>query len=413
LFELLSDNPQTTDRLGFKPMADILVEVIRQTEPPFTIGVFGEWGSGKTTLMTLVQRELEQSGAKTVWFNAWKYDGKEVIWNALIQTIFYVMKQSAVHQRSDFLDRLKATAINLAVFATKKATEFIPGGFVRPADIDAVIDAVRPLSANDEQFEFINKFEETFDELVLEYVGAGGRLVVFVDDLDRCLPENAIQVLEAIKLYLDRANVTFVIGAERAVIEEGIHERYRGNVRLSAKEYLEKIVQLPFVMRGLSENAALDLIIPYAKTIAYRDDDTMRRLIFVGTDFNPRRIKRFINTYYVLSEISERAGSPVGDNSHQLAMVVLVQMRFPDVYDDMVREPELIQEFHKALDLNDDQRKDVFERRANLRRIFDDVAARRFFEEARTVDCSRGAMERWVLLARGMDVLTAATKSNS
>jgi pantothenate kinase-related protein Tda10 len=70
VFELLSDSPQTIDRLGFKPMADILVEVIRQTQPPFTIGVFGEWGSGKTTLMTLVQRELQRSGAKTVWFNA-------------------------------------------------------------------------------------------------------------------------------------------------------------------------------------------------------------------------------------------------------------------------------------------------------------------------------------------------------
>jgi predicted KAP-like P-loop ATPase len=88
MYQLLSDNPQAKDRLGFQPMADILVDVTEQTEPPFTIGIFGEWGSGKTTLMTLVRRQLEDRNAKTVWFNAWKYDGKEVIWNALIQTIF-------------------------------------------------------------------------------------------------------------------------------------------------------------------------------------------------------------------------------------------------------------------------------------------------------------------------------------
>ncbi len=84
IYKLLADNPETMDRLGFQPMADILVDVIQQTDPPFTIGIFGEWGSGKTTLMTLVRRTLDSLGAKTVWFNAWKYDGKEVIWNALI-----------------------------------------------------------------------------------------------------------------------------------------------------------------------------------------------------------------------------------------------------------------------------------------------------------------------------------------
>jgi hypothetical protein len=410
MYELLADNPETTDRLGFKPMADILVDVIEQTRPPFTIGVFGEWGSGKTTLMNLVRSELERRNAKTVWFNAWKYDGKEVIWNALIQTIFFAMKENTpAAPKPDFGERVKTTASKLAIFAAKKATTFIPGGFVKPEDVDAVVEAFRPSSANDDQFEFINRFEKTFDELVREYVGERGRLVVFVDDLDRCLPENAIQVLEAIKLYLDRTNVTFVIGAERAVIEEGIRERYKGNVRLSAKEYLEKIVQLPFVMRGLSQDAALGLIAPYAETVTYMEDDPMRRLILSGTALNPRRIKRFINTYSVLSHISERANTPVAPHSHQLAMVLLTQMRFPEIYDEMVREPGLIDDFLKALDLNVDKRDDLFGRRDNLRRIFEDAAARRFFEAAKGIDCSREALEPWVLLARGVDAVTAVS----
>jgi predicted KAP-like P-loop ATPase len=229
-YELFGDNPQTIDRLGFQPMADILVDVIQQTTPPFTIGIFGEWGSGKTTLMTLTRRQLDERSAKTVWFNAWKYDGKELIWNALIQTIFLAMKSNApTAPKPGFGERVRDTAGKLAVFAAKKATEFIPGGIVKPEDVDTVLEAFRPFSANDPQFDFINKFEATFDDLVKEYVGDDGRLVVFVDDLDRCLPENAIQVLEAIKLYLDRANVTFVIGAERAIIEQGIRERYKEN----------------------------------------------------------------------------------------------------------------------------------------------------------------------------------------
>jgi hypothetical protein len=409
-YELLADNPEVTDRLGFEPMAGILVDVIRETNPPFTIGIFGEWGSGKTTLMTLVQRELDARGAKTVWFNAWKYDGKEVIWNALIQTIFLTMKKNTpASPNPDFGDRVKETAGKLAIFAAKKATEFIPGGMIKPEDVDTVLQAFRPLSANDSQFEFINRFEETFDGLVKEYVGEDGRLVVFVDDLDRCLPENAIQILEAIKLYLDRANVTFVIGAERAIIEQGIRERYKGNVHLSAKEYLEKIVQLPFVMRRLSNDAALGLMAPHAAGVLGNDDSLMSRLILIGTDSNPRRIKRFINTYHVLTQMSERAGTPLNAYSHQLTVVLLAQMRFPEIYDELLREPGLITEFHDALAQNVEQRDEIFRRREPLRRIYEEPVARRFFEATKEIDCSRTAMERWVLLARGIDTSKTIT----
>src|ERR1700747_2273447 len=137
IYKLLADNPEFTDRLGFQPMADILAEIIQETDPPFTIGIFGEWGSGKTTLMTLVRRELDAREAKTVWFNAWKYDGKEGIWNALIQTIFLAMKRnSPAAPKPGFSERVMDTAGKLAIFAAKKATEFIPGGVIKPEDVD-------------------------------------------------------------------------------------------------------------------------------------------------------------------------------------------------------------------------------------------------------------------------------------
>src|SRR3954471_17367395 len=89
---LLSDNPATVDALGFSNSADLLAKIVTDAEPPFALGLFGEWGSGKTTLMTMIQDRLRKTGQKTVWFNAWKYDGKEALWNALIQTIFYAMQ---------------------------------------------------------------------------------------------------------------------------------------------------------------------------------------------------------------------------------------------------------------------------------------------------------------------------------
>jgi hypothetical protein len=401
--ELIADNPETEDRLGFAPMAEILINVIKATPPPFTIGVFGAWGSGKTTLMNLVRKGLETQGTKAVWFNAWKYDGKEVIWNALMQAIFYRMKSDPdMATDSDFLDRLKDTAGRLALFAAKTATRLIPGNIVKEGDVDAVVAALKPLSANDEQFEFINKFETTFDGLVKEYVGQNGRLVVFVDDLDRCLPENAVAILEAIKLYMDRTNVMFVLGVEPAVIEEGIRARYRDNKKLQAKDYLEKIVQLPFVMRGLDETNARRLIIPYQEASGWVGDQVMHQLIFAGTAANPRRIKRFVNTYYVLARIAELAGTkPLQADAHRLALVLLLQMRAPDVYAELVRSPAMLRDYHEACELPTQQRDDRLARRPDLKTIFEDTPLRSFLDQTKGIDVDPGLLERWVLLARG------------
>jgi predicted KAP-like P-loop ATPase len=96
--------------------------------------------------MNLVQKGVEAGGTKTVWFNAWKYDGKEVIWNALMQAIFYQMKSDPdMAKQSDFLDRLTDTAGKLALFAAKAATRFIPGNIVKEGDVDSFVAALRPL----------------------------------------------------------------------------------------------------------------------------------------------------------------------------------------------------------------------------------------------------------------------------
>ena len=92
--QMLTDNPigkKNQDRFGFAPYARILSDTIRDTdELPFCIGVFAEWGAGKSSLMNMIQDDLSNDGdVKSIWFNPWKYDRKEDLWNALIQTILY------------------------------------------------------------------------------------------------------------------------------------------------------------------------------------------------------------------------------------------------------------------------------------------------------------------------------------
>ena len=393
-----------TDRIGFDPVAKILKDVILNTKPPFAVGIFGEWGSGKTTLMQMVETKLTRSKrVKTVWFNAWKYDGKEVIWNALIQSVFYRMREDPdVTIKPDLLKKITDTATNLAFFVARKTAPILTAGAIDDKAVDELRGALSPLSANDESFGFINTFEATFAEIVREYVGPQGRLVIFIDDLDRCLPENAVQVMESIKLYLDSPNVSFVIGVEPEVVRTGIRARYKENAALAEKEYLEKIVQLPFVMRGLDRDAAMQLIRPYGKADNYVGDDMVIDLILTATETNPRRIKRFINSFYVLSRIHLAAGETMGpDDIRRLALTLLTQMRFREVYADLVDSPGLIADFNNMLLMPTSDRDTELAKNVALKRIYEDTAARRFLEIVRGLDCSAAAMSPWVLFTQG------------
>ena len=347
VMELFDDNPTTEDALGFGEVAEVLVEVITNARRPLTLGVFGGWGSGKTSLMRMVQKRLSTVDAqvKTVWFNAWKYDRKEAIWNALIQTIFLAMKSdlSSVPEtrRKEFLDHLLRVSKELAKYAAKVGTRFVPGNIVREEDVDAVLEALSS-GADDRLFEFVNHFEAEFDHLVTEYVGEHGYLVVFIDDLDRCLPENAIEVLEALKLYLDRGDCIFVVGVEPAVIEEAIRARYKDNAVLSPAEYLEKIVQIPFVLPRVRTESALALTgrVIGGQHLNPRQRESLARLVRVGMARNPRRIKRFVNAFVIASS---SAGELPPEEQLILAKLLVIRAGFPGFYRQLAQDPRLIE----------------------------------------------------------------------
>jgi KAP family P-loop domain len=402
---LLSDNPATEDTLGFSQMATVLHKVIRDTPyHPFTIGIFGEWGSGKSTLMTLIQKDLQRDGIKTVWFNAWKYDTKEVIWNALIQEIFYTMQRDREIQTranaKDFTEQVAHAAAELAKYAAKVATRFIPGGIIKEEDVDGVLEALRPPNANDALFDFINGFESTFDQLVKDYVGNPDRyLVIFIDDLDRCLPENAITVMEALKLYLDKASCVFIIGAERSIIEEGIKKRYGDNPRLSGKDYLEKIIQLPFTIRRIEPESALSLLDPYDMILPYRSDVALRTLIVQGTECNPRRMKRFVNTFWVLTEI---ASDLTLEQRRLLAKVLFFQMRFPVLYYALVEDWGLVDRLIRGWSLPPRDRDNFINSSSDAAKLFfADTELMRFLEETRDITCEAEKIEPLVMLTKG------------
>ena len=94
---IVNDQPTEIDALDFMPYVETLADIIQTGNTPLTIGVFGGWGSGKTSLMKMVKNQLP--GDFTVaWFDAWKYDKEESLWRAFLLCVLSALKATAVKQ---------------------------------------------------------------------------------------------------------------------------------------------------------------------------------------------------------------------------------------------------------------------------------------------------------------------------
>lgn len=248
-----SDRETVEDCLGFSSYVESLADVCLEPEiAPLTVGIFGSWGSGKTSLMQMLRAQIDAravgaagSGTTaciTLWFNAWRYEGREEIQSALIHAILRELTKgrTLLEDVKATFERLKkgASVLKLAKTITKSALTLSP-------DFEGLLDSFKDES--EKIAETMEQFEQDFENLLKSV--AVSRIVVFIDDLDRCSSEKVVEAFETIKLFLNTPETTFVIGADAPKIEQAIGTVYHvaeGTRPTFARDYLEKIVQLPF-----------------------------------------------------------------------------------------------------------------------------------------------------------------------
>lgn len=361
--KLFTDNPISSveeDAFGFAPYAQILTNTILDTERlPFCIGVFGAWGSGKSSFMKMIEEKLKANQAhqptiRSIWFSPWKYDKKEDLWNALIQTVLYHIADQS--DDSEVKKQAKELALSTTWLVLKKSVTALSAGVVSEDNLDSLLNA---FTKKDElHYQHINHFEEDFKQVVDLYTGGTGRgkLVIFIDDLDRCLPENAITVLESLKLFIGDARCIFVLGMDHYVVEWGIRYRFKEMVEITGRDYLDKIIQIPFFLPPVPFDKLKSSVNDGAG--AYVRPEVVWTLIRLGMGGNPRKTKRFVNCFYLLQQILtdpgtvtplDSNGSPAAagagvwlDHDQQnayLAKILVFQMSFPDFYIHLQRHP--------------------------------------------------------------------------
>lgn len=346
---LLSDQPigegslSTVDGLGFENYAQVLGDVAVQTPGPFTVGVLGEWGTGKTSLLRLVERHLtSRENIIAIWFNAWRYDGEEQPIVPLVATIIREIERNKkfysklADNARGFLHKLRAVAYGFSAKSAVKVPGFaeIEASFVAKDMIDRS-EAITADPLLDRSVYF-----DAFQQLSNVHIPSDARVVVLIDDLDRCLPDRAIRLLESIKLVLSQPGFIFFLGVARRVIEGYLQHRYKSDYGIpdfEGKDYLDKIIQLPFHIPPHRNRMP-----HFWKTVVQRLDveggsgfGELASMIEMASGSNPRSVIRFVNNLLVDRAIYRGIA---GANALEdmpisfFAVSRIIQQRWPDMF---------------------------------------------------------------------------------
>ncbi|MFG1443713.1 Qat anti-phage system ATPase QatA [Xanthobacter agilis] len=413
------DHETRIDLLRNEAIAGVVVELITSRGPnSITIGVHGDWGAGKSSVLNMIEASSEKGarafseGNVCLRFNGWEFQGFEDAKIALIEGIVTQLaarrtlsakakaKLSEVIGRIDFLKLAKrgaGLAFNaftgmpspdqlaaLLSFVESKLSD--PVALVTKDNAEAALNEVKSVLKEKPESRSVPKeireFHEAFESLLAE--AEIESLVVLVDDLDRCLPETAIQTLEAIRLFVSLPRTAFVIGADERMIEYAVRSHFKDlpedEIRRGyPRAYLEKLIQVPWIpalgeaetriyvtmilvgalvgetsqpFNKLLERAKALMAKPWERQ-ALEDQDLnaafsekvppevakaastaaqIGAVLAQGTSGNPRMIKRFLNALNLRLAVSEARGFGGDIDQGILAKLMLAEFFFPDQF---------------------------------------------------------------------------------
>jgi CheY-like chemotaxis protein len=314
-------HPGVEDPLGFEVVVRDLADLIVRSRDatPLTLGIEGTWGTGKSTLMGALRVRLElDPRITTVQFNAWTAEEGRVL-EAFVKTVL-----TAIEPR--YLSRAfyRRKAFGALRFGISAAAGLI--GQSRTVDKLWEQVATDPRARN----ELRDLVGLTVDKWRKKSAGGESRtLCVFVDDLDRCSPAVVLEVLEAMKLYLDVAGVVFVVGYDENIVSEVVLQKKGYGDKTKARDYLEKFIQTSYRIPPSRERQSEALIrsLLAASGIGHLLGAGEQRLVIDGSIGNPRAIKRFINRFVLVYGLDPtwRDFSP-----QSVVRALLLQMYFPE-----------------------------------------------------------------------------------
>ncbi|MDC3956923.1 hypothetical protein KEG38_23890 [Polyangium jinanense] len=337
--------------LGLGDHAQALARFIAVCRTPMTIGIQGGWGTGKTSLMRMVEQSLKKEGVKThgIWFNTWQYsqfsqEGRlaySMLMNLTrklrgVETKGWPTERARSAFKRFAVGLLKASAL---VAGTALGTRLAGGDF----DGEKLLDAFQGEDERLDDAILFERLRDDFAEIVRQFKEATKceKVVFYVDDLDRLQPARAIELLEVMKNFLDVDGAIFVLAIDYDVVVRGLQERKgyedAGHMAEECKSFFDKLIQVPYRMPTASYKADRFLC-EHFKDLHGRlpefVDKNAKALLDVSIGNNPRSIKRLLNLHSLLRNlvVIKKTKKLADAQLNQLLVLTCIQMAYVRVY---------------------------------------------------------------------------------
>lgn len=348
----LTDEPITTsiqNSLGIESYVDALSTFIAECQTPMTLSIQGDWGSGKTSVMNLVQEKLGNIPNKkieTLKFNTWQFSQFDMQNDLPISLL-----KSFSRQLGDFgKDALKQIAMTKVLPILGKITNFFTGG----EGGDIIDKIISKLTDTDlDASTHLTKLKDSIKSGVQAKLAKqkADRMVVFIDDLDRLLPEKAVELLEVIKLFLDIEKCVFVLAVDYNVVAKGLEKKFGVSIKdLNERSFFDKIIQLPFNLpvAQYDMKSYLDSLLASVKFENYKEElDLYIRLARNSIGFNPRSMKRLFNSLQLLKMVAQSKNllkqdevAGVSEKQRILFAILCMQTSFEGLYRYLIKHSD-------------------------------------------------------------------------
>jgi len=321
------------DKFGYESLSKVILnEILLEMELPNCFGLYGNWGSGKSTMLHFIKKHLEgNQDVKPVYFEPWKYeyaDQKDLLF-ALLNCI---KKECGIDS-----DTWKKVMVDALV---------IGSGLLRFSQIVDVKDVCNDAALFEEKIfkehgtwiDKVEEFKSTFEVTLgkaLKKAGAS-KLLIFVDDLDRCLPENAVRLLEGIKNFLSVENTLFVLAIDRRVMSEMIEKKY-GLHQGYGDEYLMKIIHYYYELPTIDLNQiVIEVLTAYGIKFTERQSGYISEFL-KGEAKEPRIAKHVLYQFGMNVSISKAARKMIekdtgGKQLQYMFVAAFLLIRFPKIF---------------------------------------------------------------------------------
>ena len=336
-----------------KTLADMLLDP--RLKPPFTVGVYGDWGTGKSYFLESIKGTIDTrdvSGPKplTVKFEAWQHQDDENILISMLQCAHEALPKK-VRDSKEFKHRFQVVMMTI-INSLPEVTLGFDKVLSLKMEPGKIAEKFKELNATYKRKKFLEKqgqvklqesFHEAIDKLA-EYDDSGNlissdktkrRVVFFIDDLDRCLPEKVVNILEKIKLFLWHPNCVFVIGIDQTQVKTAVRAHKNYNNDDTAQRYLEKIINFPFRMPPVNDESYKRFI--NDKLEAYPDKDKVVKIFTTASDERQaslRLIMQLCNGFILNDYLVSAAMTPTGQTYKPQIMAVFtaLQVMYEDVF---------------------------------------------------------------------------------